>query len=137
MPLISVYLKKGTSPEFRRSLAGAIKKAFIGVLKLPDDDYNQVTFELDPENMIYDPNFFGEVRSEKMILISMSFNHRSAELKAELFETVAKNIVEAVGIRIQDVMMTVVETARENWWAYGRTVNQETGFDSRMVDAPR
>ncbi|WP_205651107.1 tautomerase family protein [Tsuneonella mangrovi] len=103
---------------------------------LPEDDYNQITFEHEPENMIYDPNFFGLPRSERMVFISMSFNHRSAELKAQLFDQVARNVVEEADLRIEDVMMNIIETARENWWAHGRTINPETGFDSRMVDAP-
>jgi phenylpyruvate tautomerase PptA (4-oxalocrotonate tautomerase family) len=136
MPLIHVHLKKGTSPEYRAAVAGAIKRALIGVLGLPDDDYNQVTYEHEPENMIYDPNFFGLARSDRMILVSMEFNHRSPELKAKLFETVADNVVEAVGLRREDVMMNIIEVARENWWAHGRSINPETGFDSRMVGAP-
>jgi phenylpyruvate tautomerase PptA (4-oxalocrotonate tautomerase family) len=136
MPIVHVHLKKGTSPEYRGSIAAAIKDALLGVLELPDDDYNQITFEHEPENMIYDPNFFGLPRSEKMIFVSMSFNQRSPQLKQKLFETVANNIVGAVGIGIEDVMMNIVEIARENWWAHGRTVNPETGFDSRMVNAP-
>ncbi len=136
MPLVHVHLKKGTSREYRASVAGAIKRALNGVFELPDDDYNQVTFEHEPENMIYDPNFFGLPRSERMIFVSMSFNHRSPELKKKLFEAVAQNLVEAVGLRIEDVMMNIVEVARENWWAHGRTVSPETGFDSRMANVP-
>lgn len=136
MPIVHVHLKKGTSADYRAAIAGGIKDALLDVLELPADDYNQITFEHEPENMIYDPNYFGLPRSDKMIFVSMSFNHRSPELKARLFETVANNIVAAVGIGIEDVMMNIVETARENWWAQGRTVNPETGFDSRMVNAP-
>lgn len=136
MPIVHVHLMKGSSPDYRRAVAGAIKAALNGVLELPDDDYNQITFEHEPENMIYDPNFFGLPRSEKMIFVSMSFNQRSPELKQRLFETIARNLVEAVDLRIEDVMMNIVEVARENWWAHGRTVNPETGFDSRMVNAP-
>ena len=136
MPIVHVNLKKGTSTEYRSAVAQAIKDALLGVLELPDDDYNQVTFEHEPENMIYDPNFWGLPRSEKMIFVSMSFNERSPELKARLFETVADNLVAAVGLRREDVMMRIVEVARENWWAHGRTVNAETGFDSRMANTP-
>ncbi len=136
MPIVHVHLKKGTSTAHRLNIAKGIKRALREVLMLPEDDYNQITFEHEPENMIYDPNFFGLPRSERMVFISMSFNHRSAELKAQLFDQVARNVVEEADLRIEDVMMNIIETARENWWAHGRTINPETGFDSRMVDAP-
>lgn len=136
MPIIHVHLKKGTTKAFRAALSGAISEALLGTLELPADDYNQVTFEHEPENMLYDANFWGVPRSEKMIFISMSFNHRSAELKARLFENVATKVVRATGTRIEDIMMNIVEIASENWWAYGRAVNAETGFDARMVNTP-
>ena len=132
MPIIHVNLNKGSSSEYRRGVADAIKQSMIDVLGLPDDDYNQITHEHDPENMIYDPNFFGVPRSEKMLLISMSFNIRPPEQKKRLFETVARNTVEMTGTRIEDIMMMILETPAENWWAFARTVNPETGFDSRM-----
>ncbi|MFD4343526.1 hypothetical protein ACFWQ6_01360 [Streptomyces coelicoflavus] len=33
-------------------------------------------------------------------------------------------------------MLMAVETARENWWAAGRTVDPVTGYDARMTDVP-
>ena len=133
MPIIHVHLKKGSSSKYRRDVAGAIKRSMIDVLGLPDDDYNQITYEHDPENMIYNSNFFGVPRSEKMLLISMSFNTRPPEQKKRLFEIVANNIVKMTGTRIEDIMMMIIETPAENWWAFARTVNPETGLDSRML----
>ncbi len=133
MPIIHVHLKKGTTPAYRRALAGAIKSSVIKVLGLPDDDYNQVTYEHDPENMIFDPNFFGIPRSDRMVFVGMSFNTRPAEQKQRLFQEIARNVVAAVDLRIEDLMMNIQETPAENWWAYARTTNPETGFDSRMT----
>ena len=134
MPLIHVYLKKGVTREYKRAISDGIYRAMIDVLHLPDDDYNQVTFEMDPEDMRYDPNYFGVHRSEKVVFISITFNNgRAPETKTQLFETIAANLVKSPGMRIEDVMMYILEAARENWWAYARTINPETGLDSRMA----
>ena len=134
MPLIHVYLKKGTTKEYKQAIGDGIRQAMIDVLGLLDDDYNQVTLELEPEDMRYDPNYFGVPRSEKCIFVSIAFNAgRTPEMKTRLFETVAANLVKNPGMRIEDVMMVIMEVARENWWAYARTVDPVTGFDSRMV----
>lgn len=134
MPIIHVHMKKGVTKEYKKAISDGIYKAMIDVLGLPLDDYNQLTFEMEPEDMRYDPNYFGEHRSEKVIFIQLTFNDgRSAELKTKLFETIANNLVENPGMRIQDVMMLITESGRQNWWAYARTVNPETGLDSRMT----
>jgi len=66
------------------------------------------------------------------VIIRMTFNHRPPAQKAALFETVADRLVTTVGMRREDVLMTILETAAENWWATGRTIDPETGFDTRM-----
>lgn len=132
MPLINVWLRKGTAPEYRKAISGSIHKAMMDVLKIPEDDYFQVTGELDPENMIFDPNYFGIPRSEKMVFIRFSFNARPAAVKQRLFEATADNLVTSPGIRREDLGMSILELAPENWWAHARTVDPDTGTDSRM-----
>ena len=134
MPLIQVYLKKGVTKEYKKAISDGIHRAMIDVLGIPLDDYNQVTFELEPEDMRYDPNYFGIYRSEKVVFFSITFNAgRSPEMKKRLFDAVAANLTKDPGVRIEDVMGMIVELARENWYAYARTTDEETGLDSRMV----
>ena len=132
MPLIYVAVREGNTPEQKKRIAGAIHAAMIDVLGLPEDDYNQVFLESSVENMVFDPNYFGLARSPKAIFIQMFFNHRPAEMKSRLFETIADNLVRDAGMRREDVLQTICETAIENWWALGRTIDPETGLDSRM-----
>ena len=132
MPIIYVSLRKGTSSAHRKAIAHSIQRAMIDVLKVPNDDYFQVTHELEPENMIYDPNFFGVARGPNAVFVQLFFNHRPAALKAALFNAIADNLVREPGLRRQDVLMSICETTFENWWAEGRTVNPQTGTDARM-----
>lgn len=81
----------------------------------------------------FDPNYFGMYQSPKAIFIQLFFNHRPAEVKKQLFETIADNLVRDAGMRREDVLQTICEVASENWWAFGRTINEETGLDSRMA----
>ncbi len=61
---------------------------------------------------------------------------RGAEQKAELFRAIVDNLRLRAGVPAEDVMLMAVETARENWWAAGRTVDPVTGYDARMTDVP-
>lgn len=132
MPLIQVWLRKGTTPRHRKSISDGIHRAMVDVLGIPEDDYFQVTHELDAEDMLFDPNYFGLPRSERFIMIRLSFNARPAAMKQKLFETIAENLVRDPGLDKADMGMSIVETAFENWWAHGRRVDPATGTDSRM-----
>jgi len=132
MPIIYVSLRKGTPVAYRKAIAQGIQRAMISTLRIPDDDYFQVTHELEPENMIYDRNFFGVARGDNAVFVQLFFNHRPADLKKALFAAIADNLVRDPGLKREDIFMSIVETAFENWWAQGRAVNPETGTDSRM-----
>lgn len=105
------------------------------VMKLPGDDYFQVTHELEDENYIFDPNYFGMPRSLDFLMIRLSFNARPAAMKQALFEAIADNLVASPGLRREDLGMSIVETTFENWWAHGRRVDNDPGTDSRIGKA--
>ncbi|MFG2792812.1 tautomerase family protein [Streptomyces sp. NPDC048419] len=134
MPLINVYLRQGTSSEYRRNVSLGIHKAMVDVLKIPQDDQFHVFHEVSPDNFQMQPVVFGLPRGERAMLIQMSFNHRTAEQKAELFQAVVDNLRLFADVPEEDILMMVVETARENWWAAGRVVDPATGYDERMND---
>jgi phenylpyruvate tautomerase PptA (4-oxalocrotonate tautomerase family) len=136
MPLINVYLRQGTTPEHRRTVSTALHKSMTDVLKIPHDDQFHVFHEVTPDNFHMQPVVFGLPRTERTMLIQLSFNQRPAEQKNELFRTIVDNLRELAGVPEEDVMMVIFETARENWWAAGRVVNPETGYDARMTDVP-
>lgn len=132
MPLIQVWLRKGTTPEHRKGISKSIHRAMVDVLGIPEDDYFQVTHELDRDDMLFDPGYFGLPRSERFIMIRLSFNARPAAMKLKLFETIADNLEKDPGLDRADMGMSIVETTFENWWAHGRAVDPKTGTDSRM-----
>ncbi|GEB48354.1 tautomerase family protein [Streptomyces cacaoi] len=132
MPLINVHLRRGTSPEHRRNVSSALHKAMVDVLRIPDDDQFHVFHEVSPDNFHMQPVVFGLRRTERTMFIQLSFNHRPAEQKAELFRAIVENLRLLAGVPEEDILMTINETAGENWWAAGRVVDPATGYDARM-----
>jgi len=135
MPLIQVWMRKGKPSAYKAAISESIHQAMMSVMKLPGDDYFQVTHELEEENYIFDPNYFGMPRSPDFLMIRLSFNARPAAMKQALFEAIADNLVASPGLRREDLGMSIVETAFENWWAHGRRVDNDTGTDSRIGKA--
>ncbi|MFE3056550.1 tautomerase family protein [Nocardia sp. NPDC059239] len=136
MPLINIYLRQGTTPEYRRNVSAALHKAMVDVLKIPQDDQFHVFLEVTPDNFHMQQMVFGLPRSERTMLIQLSFNQRTAEQKKELFQEIVANLRVFADVPEEDILMMILETARENWWAAGRVVNPETGYDARMTDIP-
>ncbi|MGW5110172.1 tautomerase family protein [Nocardia sp. NPDC004123] len=136
MPLITIYLRQGTTPEYRRNVSAALHKAMVDVLKIPQDDQFHVFLEVTPDNFHMQPIVFGLPRGERTMLIQLSFNQRTAEQKNELFQEIVANLRVFADVPEEDILMMILETARENWWAAGRVVDPETGYDARMTDIP-
>ncbi|MEU8731032.1 tautomerase family protein [Streptomyces tendae] len=136
MPLISISLRKGTTPEYRRLVSEALHASMVDVLKIPRDDQFHVFHEVTDDNFVMQPVVFGIPRSRRALFIQLSFNERSAAQKAELFRAIVDNLRLRAGVPEEDVMLMAVETARENWWAAGRVVDPATGYDERMTDVP-
>jgi len=132
MPLIQVWMRSGKEKVYKAAISDSIHRAMMSVMNLPGDDYFQVTHELEGENYIFDPNYFGMPRSPDFLMIRLSFNARPAVMKQRLFEAIADNLVNSPGLRREDLGMSIVETAFENWWAHGRRVDKDTGTDERI-----
>jgi 4-oxalocrotonate tautomerase len=134
MPFVEIYLRKGKTPEYRKAISTAIHESMHEVFRIPEDDYFHVVHDMEPGDILQAPTFFGLDRGPDSVIIRMAFNHRPPEQKAALIEAIADRLVDTVGIRRQDILMTILETAAENWWAHGRTIDPETGFDTRMTE---
>jgi phenylpyruvate tautomerase PptA (4-oxalocrotonate tautomerase family) len=134
MPLINVYLRQGTTPEYRRLVSEAIHKSMVDVLKIPQDDQFHVFHEVTPDNFVIQPVVLGLRRSERTMFIQLSFNQRTPEQKKDLFQAIVANLRLFADVPEEDILLVVFETARENWWAAGRVINPDTGYDERMTE---
>lgn len=136
MPYVTVALKKGTTVEYRRGISNSIHRAMVDVLGIPEDDHFHVFNELDDANMIYDPVSFGVERDGRMMFVWMYINERPKEVKDRLFAAIAERLEQDPGVQKSEWGIVVIETGRDNWWAYGRAVNATTGYDTRMDVEP-
>jgi len=98
-------------------IADGIHAAIVGV-GFPLKDRFQKIHRLPPEQFIYDDRHpdLTEARSEKFVLIEIIISFgRSVEFKKDLLNRIVQNLGNQPGIAPHDVMVLIVETARENW----------------------
>jgi 4-oxalocrotonate tautomerase len=124
MPLVRIALRKGKSPEFRRAVSESIHRAMVETIKVPEQDRFQIITEHDESGLIYDPSYLGISRSDDVILIQITLNAgRTLEAKKALYARIAQLVREAPGVRPEDVFVSLIEVAKENW-SFGNGIAQ-------------
>ncbi|SEP48930.1 tautomerase family protein [Amycolatopsis saalfeldensis] len=133
MPMTKIYLRRGTTPEYKRALSDAVHQALVEVLGIPEDDRFHFFHELADENLITEPVSFGLERRRQAIFVQLCFGPRPVEVLNELFAELVANLTDGTGLEPRDIALNVVESPSVNWWVEGRVLNPETGFDERIA----
>lgn len=124
MPLVRIALRKGTTPEFRRAIGDSVHRAMVETIKIPEQDRFQVITEHDAQSLIYDPSYLGISRTDGVLLIQITLSAgRTVEVRKALFARIAERLKESPGVRPEDLFVSLVEVAKENW-SFGNGIAQ-------------
>ncbi len=116
MPFVKLYLRKGKSPEYLRSVADAVHEGLVAQANVPRDDRFQVIHQLEDEALIAHPSYGGVNRSKDVIIVEITFNTgRTVEIKKNLYADIVRRLQEAADVRPDDVLIVLVEVVKENW----------------------
>lgn len=115
MPLVRISLKADRRADERRAVADAVHLALVESIGVPMADRFQV-ISTRGDDLIYDPNYLGIARGDGIALIQISLSlGRTVDRKKALFRRIAERLATDVGMRPQDVFVSLIETPRENW----------------------
>ncbi|KAA8738646.1 tautomerase family protein [Pseudomonas koreensis] len=124
MPLVRVEIKKHTDPTFAKRIGEQIYAAMRSTINVPEHDNFQILNEHDGEHFIFDPQYLGIQRSDRLVIIQITLNEgRTLEQKKALYQTIAHNLNTQLGIRMEDVFINLVEVKKENW-SFGNGIAQ-------------
>ena len=116
MPLVRITVATGLPRQTRRALADAAHAALVEVAKAPAHDQFQVIEEVPPENLVWSPSYLGIEHQEPVVFVQVFMNAgRSTEVKKALYAALADGLARAGGFRTEDVIVSLVEVAKENW----------------------
>jgi phenylpyruvate tautomerase PptA (4-oxalocrotonate tautomerase family) len=123
MPLARIDLRKGKDAAYRREIGRVVYEAMISV-GVPQKDRFQVIHEHDADDFLFDADYLGIHRTDDLVMIQITWNEgRSVEQKKALFKSIAEGLHAAVGLRLEDVLINLVEVKKENW-SFGNGVAQ-------------
>ena len=124
MPLVRIALRAGKSESYRRTVADSIHRAMVETINVPAKDRFQIITEHGASDLIYDPSYLDIPRSDGVLLIQITLSSgRSVELKKALFARIAALLSDNPGVRREDVFVSLVEAAKENW-SFGNGIAQ-------------
>ena len=124
MPLVRVEIKKHSDPTFAKRIGEQIYAAMRSTINVPEHDNFQILNEHDGEHFIFDPQYLGIQRSDRLVIIQITLNEgRTLEQKKALYQTIAHSLNSQLGIRLEDVFINLVEVKKENW-SFGNGIAQ-------------
>lgn len=116
MPLVRIDLLEGTPVAYRQAIGQAVYEAMIDTLKVPQNDRFQVIAEHPDANFVVDPSYLGVARSRDCVFVQITLNAgRSTEVKKAFYTHLVDLLVERARLRREDVFVSLVEVAKENW----------------------
>jgi 4-oxalocrotonate tautomerase len=116
MPLVRISLREGKSEQYRKALADGVHQAMIEAIDAPAQDRFQIVTEHAANDLIYDPSYLGIERSDDIVMVQITLSAgRKPPQKRKLFQRITELLTKNPGVRPQDVMINLVETAWENW----------------------
>jgi phenylpyruvate tautomerase PptA (4-oxalocrotonate tautomerase family) len=128
MPLVRISLREGKTEEYKKAVADAAHRALVEAMDAPAQDRFQILTEHPAGGLIYDPTYLGVQRTDDIVIVQITLSTgRKLAQKRKLFKRLAELLSENPGLRPQDLMVSLVEVAWENW-SFGNGEAQYT-FD--------
>jgi 4-oxalocrotonate tautomerase len=124
MPLVRIAVRSGKPADYRRAIADAVYQCMVSELNAPANDRFQIITEHDSDSLIYDPTYLGINRSDDVVFIQITLNEgRTLEAKRRFYHALVDALSARPGVRTQDVLINLVEVAKEKW-SFGDGVAQ-------------
>jgi len=124
MPLVRISFMKGKPEGFGKKAGEIVYRTMVDTINVPAKDNFQVITQHEKDSLIYDPSYLDIPRTDGVIVIQITLNEgRTVELKKAFYRTVAERLHQELGVRMEDVLMNLVEVRKENW-SFGNGIAQ-------------
>jgi 4-oxalocrotonate tautomerase len=116
MPFVRIDLLRGKSIQYRKTIGEIVYDAMRDVIDVPENDKFQVIAEHPVEHFNLSESYLGNHYSKDVILIQIILNAgRSIEQKKAFYKRIVDELKKQLSVRPQDVVINLVEVAKENW----------------------
>jgi 4-oxalocrotonate tautomerase len=124
MPVTRIAIREGKTPEYKQALMDEIYEAMRETVAIKDGDRFMTITEHTEHDFAYGP-FLGIDRSDDLVQVQVFWAPgKAVEAKLAMYRRIVERLGASPGVRPEDVVICVVETAADNW-SFG---NGETQF---------
>jgi 4-oxalocrotonate tautomerase len=124
VPVTRIAIRQGKTPEYKQALLDEIYEAMRETVAIKEGDRFMAITEHDEHAFAYGP-FLGIERSDDLVQIQVFWAPgKTVEQKLAMYRRIVERLGASPGVRPEDVLISVNETAPENW-SFG---NGETQF---------
>ena len=116
MPLVRIDHAQGHPEGFGRAVGEIVYRAMMEEISVPADDKFQI-ITTHPANEINIPkSYLGIEYTQGIVFIQITLNAgRTVELKKKFYQRIANDLHAELKVRKEDVFISLVEVAKENW----------------------
>lgn len=115
MPLVRIDLIKGRSEEQLATLADTVYQVERDVFAAPEDDRYIIIHEHEPGRMVIGSTGLGYQRTSEAMVIQFTEQGRDRDQKEALYRTLAERLQASIGLRPEDLIVSVVANKPEDW----------------------
>ncbi|WP_263145884.1 tautomerase family protein [Pseudomonas sp. RIT-PI-AD] len=116
MPLVHISLRAGKPDSHRQAIFDGVYQALRETFNVPEDDQFMAITEHDAANFRYGAAYLDVARSDDLVFIQITASDtRTPAQKKALFRRIAEGLGERPGVRPEDVFVSLIEVAKENW----------------------
>lgn len=115
MPLVQIDLEEGRPNEQLALLAETVYKVEREVFDAPEDDRYIIINEHKPGRIFLGSTGLGYQRSSDAMVIRFTQQNRDREQKEALYRALAEQLHDAIGLRPEDLVVSVVANEIEDW----------------------
>jgi len=121
MPLMRVDMPKGHSKEEIKKILDIGYEVAREAFGIPQGDRYQIVTQHEPEEMILEDTGLGFVRSNNVIVFSLTSTTRTTEQKKMFYKRLVERLCNEAGYQPNDVLVNITGNTREDWsFAGGR-----------------
>jgi phenylpyruvate tautomerase PptA (4-oxalocrotonate tautomerase family) len=122
LPITRIAIRDGKSPEYKQALLDQVDEAMRETVDLKEGDRFMALTAHDEHELAYG-NFLGLERSDDLVQVQIFWAPgKPVEAKLAMYHRIVERLGDDPGVRPEDVLISVVETAAENWsFGHGET----------------
>jgi 4-oxalocrotonate tautomerase len=124
MPLVRVSVPQHLDDTQLEHISDSIHESMVTTFNVPADDRFQVLTRHAANELVCAPKYLDISHTGSVVFIQITCNEgRTVEMKRALFAKLASSIAAGGAILPSDVIVSLVETRKENW-SFGNGVAQ-------------